>query len=449
MRLFIYNNGQLKYFFKQPYLNTYNNLNDVFGQQITDEFDLTNDPRKKVLWAQAFKTMTAVTFAGSKTDFVWENANERSIGVQNGTDGYDFYLDRGTGWCAMSKNYSVYREINNKGNIPEKGDYLTEDKTPPWQDFTSKFWGITTNGSTTFVQNLISGEKTIIPFGTGNFYGEDVSMSKDDFEDMVRVSAITSSTVRAIVEVEWPAVAFDRTFFNQLSTNQIPAAQQKTAKLQYEAFIKNGNLRDSAPVTNLLPVTPRLGAAQYLQKLQQVENYLVITYRQMRMLTTSYHFDSGKLDMTWYQKLYSGILYTLGATCKLIAFIVGGASASGVAALPVTAGKANYAIGAPGKELFTLFSSYFDKKHALYNMGGQPQGVNTAIENMLDILMISYAAFELFLLKWGLAQLVTTRTPEQIEKKLDKVKALMIAKNNHEGLPVTNRLKEEVEAFIG
>lgn len=452
MRLFIYNNQRLKYVFNAPY-NGESNLAAIFNSLIdAEDINLLPnpvangpklpDPKKTLLWATAKRTLRNIKFDDSKFNFgiaaattgtisktvtKWnpkENRYGRTVNVvKDPTIGYDFYLDRGTGWCALSRDYSVYREIDSKGNIPDKHDYMTVQKTLPWLDFSNKFLGFTTSGSNVLSGQLLAGSTSIIPFGVGTFYGQPKAMSKDNFEHMSRLASTLTNTVNAVSLVEWPCMVFDKSYepswFEEPKVpNQAPKDQRDRAadaeKLR-TAMMAEGNLTKAA-VTGI--DQDHLGRADYLTKMQELDNYLATAYRQMKFLTSSTNFNDHDLDKAWYQSLYSGALFVLGNAIGLVANVLG----ESAGALPLPESVAKGAVAEPAKELLTSAKTYLLEQRKLYNQGGKAEGIDVTIGNIQDSLQIAYAAYELFLIKWGICYKVTGRTEAKIRAKLVKLK---------------------------
>ncbi|WP_109830081.1 hypothetical protein [Reichenbachiella versicolor] len=446
MRLFIYKNNRLLDVIKSSYTGQ-STLSDVFSPTITSKYLLDKDKgtgtdtRESIFWATAMLAIKAVKFKASINvlkNIAKEDNSGRTILVDQSSstkesNGYDFYLDRDTGWCALAKNYTIYREIGGAGNIPDKNSYLQSVQTPPWLDYKNHYGFFSTDGSESFAKKLIKGEESIIPFGAGNFYGEKFAMTLNHLQDMSRVSMLVSETVRAVLIVEWPAAVYDVSIFSYIQGED----QKKTALNEYNKFMKEMDVSHQDISAFNYPSTPAIGTDSFLDKLQRVELYIIAAYQQLKTLISCYHFDNTSLNKELYQKICSGILYALSKVCKHLGNLISGAIHSAL-------GPADLGISDLGKELFNSLSDTLDKKHALYENGGHSEGVKVALDNMLDTIVISYVIFDLFLLKWGVAEVVTKRTPDQIKDKLDMVRKLIVAKNKKVPHSVIERLKEEL-----
>ena len=297
-------------------------------------------------------------------------------------------------------------------------------------------------------------------------------MQLDHFKAIASLANKLSATVRAVYFVEWPAALYDMAYIawynqkgneltqekaslqKQLSSGKLTAAQEKLMKAQMNQLDQNEQgLQASKPkldatyeafiATNELSNTnyDASGQEEFLSKLQKLDTFLTVSYREMSMMTSAYHFDSTNLDKAWYQHLYSGLLFSLGGLTQILASLAE-STISGTQ-LPGS-GKASEL----SKGIFSAVANYFFKEQALYNMGGAPEGVNAALKNILDLLTISYTAFELFLLDNNLVEMVTTRTRAQVSMKLEKVKKLVEAKNKNEGLPVVDEIRKRVEEYM-
>lgn len=432
MRLFIFNNGKLKHVLSQAYKEQ-GTLYEVFEgdlERLVKGLGGVATERREGLWAPALLSCKNMKFDKSKNNFRdWDKENKRTQGgidskYNNAPNAFDFYLDRGTGWIGLAKNYSIINEINNSGEIKDKNKSLTSDEDYLWNNYRkSKLWGLfSTEGFSEEIVKLKEGGKSIIPPSVGGFYTEDSAMTKDNFEMMLCITNKLAATIKAIVNVEWPAIAYDNGVFTVYSADRNEKAD-KNAKLAYEGLIKNLSDHNGAFGA---PTEKSIGKTRYLDKLKAVENLLVVSYRQMRMMTKSYHFDSSSLDLAWYQKFYSGILWTLESLLGVVASIVGSVSASGVTKLG-TAGI-NVAGGAVGKELLSAIALYVGDARQKYERGGQKQDVNIVLDKMMDTLLITYTTFELFLMTWGLEKHIVGATEDKMQKKLTKVRLLLEAK---------------------
>ncbi|MFY8298712.1 hypothetical protein AAEU28_08085 [Pseudoalteromonas sp. SS15] len=449
MRLFIFNNGKLKHVLSQIYTEQ-DTLYEVFKEDLEK---LVKDPdgvateRREGLWAPALLSCKNMKFDKSKSNFRdWDKKNQQTQGgidskYNNAPNAFDFYLDRGTGWIGLAKNYSIINEINDNGKIEDKNKSLTSDVGYPWNNYRkSELWGLfSTKGFSEEIAKLEKGDKSIIPPSVGGFYTEDSAMTKNNFEMMLCITNKLAATIKAIVNVEWPAIAYDNSVFALYTMGGYSNANKK-ARLAYEGLIINLSNKNGAFGT---PTEESIGKTRYLDKLKAVENLLVVSYRQMRMMTKSYHFDSSSLDLAWYQKFYSGILWTLESLLGVVASIVGSVSASGVTKLG--AAGINVAGGAVGKELLSAIALYVGDARQKYERGGQKQDVNIVLDKMMDTLLITYTTFELFLMTWGLEKHIVGATEDKMQKKLTKVRLLLEAKVRNKTLDENDPLLTQLQ----
>ncbi|TLX47919.1 hypothetical protein C1E24_06695 [Pseudoalteromonas phenolica] len=450
MRLFIFNNGKLKHVLSQIYTEQ-DTLYEVFKddlKRLVKDLDRVATERREGLWAPAILSCKNMKFVDSKGKFRdWDKENQQTQGgidskYNNAPNAFDFYLDRGTGWIGLAKNYSIINEINNSGKIEDKNKSLTSDVGYPWNNYkNTQLWGLfSTKGFSEEIAKLEKGGKSIIPPSVGGFYTEDSAMTKNNFEMMLCITNKLAATIKAIVNVEWPAVAYDNAVFALYSMDRSSNASNN-AKLAYEGLIKN--LSDHNGDFGSPPKKESIGKTRYLDKLKAVENLLVVSYRQMRMMTKSYHFDSSSLDLAWYQKFYSGILWTIESLLGVVASIVGSVSASGVTKLG--AAGINVAGGAVGKELLSAIALYVGDARQKYERGGQKQDVNIVLDKMMDTLLITYTTFELFLMTWGLEKHIVGATEDKMQKKLTKVRLLLEAKVRNKTLDENDPLLAQLQ----
>lgn len=234
--------------------------------------------------------------------------------------------------------------------------------------------------------------------------------------------------------------------YGELAQNHDTEAQKKqfdgTIKLYLDKrfnLIKNLSLTEQ----ELLADTKANGWYTYMQHLMQLERSLVVVYRQLRITLSDGHFNSSELDKTTKQKAWSYFLFGLGSFCKVLGVLSGAFSASGLPGVGPT--KTSFGIGGVVKELFTHASAYFFNKKSLYDQGGKADTVEESLDNMLNLIIISYAAFEIFFMQWGVASLVTGRSVEQITRKIEKVAAYMKVKASSAGLSTINPLELELD----
>lgn len=438
MRLVIFNNNQLKYIFKVPYDGTKGNLATVFQKVITEKLidnptlklSDTEKTRKKQLWATAFDSMAKVVLDSSAQTF--KNGEKDGITVvpiNKMDNNYSFYLDRGTGWCALIRNYNIYSESNSTGNIAKKNDLLTQDKPLAWENFTNTYFRITFDGSTNFVDKVIVGEQSIVPFAAGNFFGTPVKMNKDDFTSLNRLIEQTSNAVWATISVEWPVVVFDQSYQSWWAdSSKIPSPILAYRNKLYE--IKDFPQFSSVPQNT--------AGQHYLNNLKELNTFLTIIYREVRFLSNCRNFDPEDLELNKMQK-------SLYYTCKFLGIA---ASAFSLSSIPIAGINLSLGVGGVASQLFQVASNYLKSDQALDGLRGHPSKVSEVFNKMEVSISLSLATFYLFLLEFKINQEVTDLSEAEMFDKIQKVSAFINKKATKNDLLLQDFLKNQSDEVV-
>ncbi len=374
-------------------------------------------------WASAKNALKAVVIKGSKNSFV----NGRLIypptpppvnasSTITPQSAFDFYLDQATGWCAMSKNYSIFREADETGNIADKGTLITNNTLKPaWEDFSNKYWIVKTEGATSFANQLLAGTTNIIPFSADNFYGGLAKMGSEEFFDLVRIVKQVTSTIWAIKFVEWPVVGYD------LAYQQWHANGFSISNADKVATFKSVQSTSQTISTTLSYKDPKaMGALPYLEKLKSVSQYLTILYKQMSILQSCQNFDFTSVDKSK-KEIVMGVIADILQTLSSITFNTLTAGLGPLAAVASAALPTN---------LLGNMNEYFQyKNQALRQLGPNVAGVQEAFQHMKEILMVAYYTYLIFLSQYGLEQIVLDKDSGYVQKKLQDAEKYFEAKN--------------------
>jgi len=437
MRVFIFNNGRLKAITATtPYSGKENllkllDLTMVGGpnsgqvKKKKDHFGCTNAGEwanywVNGLWSTLKRNLESVKFEGSKDKFKsldqqtqasnkeilqLEKTNKENV---KSYEIIDLFIDRGTGWIALVKDYSVAIELTNNGKLPDKAKLFNgELKILPWQNY-SKCWLkiIKTSGTNNFNEALTRGEISTVPVGCGSFYGGAYRIERDMFEGLYRLSERLSLTVKCLIDHEWPAYMLTAKVIGKLPVT-IEDDIFKLAKLNYirgeepeDSSIYGINNNGLAP--DKMNTENDTAHNEMLKKMRTIGQELASAQRQLRFTISSSHFDDSGLDLKWYQFVFSGAISLLTKLMKsakmLDKLIAPGASA-----------------------VSTMLATEIEKAQQRYLNGGQDKPISEALEAMYQTLTCTYCTYLQFLIVWGLTKPVIGSDIPETRKKLEKL----------------------------
>ncbi|MBL4704428.1 MAG: hypothetical protein JKY54_07895 [Flavobacteriales bacterium] len=249
MRMFIYNNRKLKYIIQNGGVADNSAMPKTlfeWADPLIGAKGLQNDARKKNLWAAANQSMKKITFHQSgkllfAKSYTSSTTNRAVYRNRDGLDDFfDLYMDRGTGWVALAKNYNIFIEMSNSGTLDNKKKNIENNNPSLWNDYTqTMLWGLySSSGVTVDAEALKIGKKVIIPPAVGNFYGDSTPMKKNDFQLLSVITNKLVCNVKALIQVEWPAIVYDREVFGVLAQdkNTWKESNQKRAVAAYELW---------------------------------------------------------------------------------------------------------------------------------------------------------------------------------------------------------------------